>query len=467
MKVPRKTSTAANALIQATIVKKCDRTNHRPDSNKDCANVTCQHTCEPAQVETCAHKWTVRYSVNSRQREQSFKTFTEAETFQLTLSTGKQTQGAMFVDPRAGIVEFLPLCDAYIEGMAKANAKSKATYRSNFANPAVTKLLQDRSVLDVARMDAEVKTLLNKTLGSYSDDYRGNVRRIITGTLDECVRKGTIPRHTLTGIELAPRIVTAEQYEREARPLVLMSDGTVRMLADGLTVTGRDRNGHKRTRVMQGLGIAPWLQRTMGLRIREALGVRKADFKERADGTRYLHLCWQASENGRELEPLKDRKAGDFRDVPVPDMVWDMVRQLPDGPLCPGPNGTPYMPYSTAGNRFGRMLEYLQVSGAHTHSLRHQFASEALEASPRELANISQVLGHNSIETTLRFYIHASANAEQRIGAMMNARWGTEPAPATPKARPAARNRAAARKRAAARRHAAAQAAPAPAAQAA
>jgi integrase len=415
--------------VQGILKKKCDRTYHKPDSNKGCASGTCQHTCEARQVPECPHKWTVVYSVNSRQREQSFATLTEAETFQLTLSTGKQTQGAMFVDPRAGIVEFLPLCDTYIEGMAKANGKSKSTYRSNFANPEVTKVLQGRSVLDVARMDAEVKALLNKTLGSYSDDYRGNVRRIITGTLDECVRRGTIPRHTLTGIELAARIVTAEQYEREARPLVFVSDDTVRMLADGLTVTAGTRRG-PRTRIIPGLGIAPWLQRTMGLRIREALGVRKADFKERADGTRYLHLCWQASENGQELEPLKHRKAGDFRDVPVSDMVWGMVAELPDGPLCPGPNGTPCMPYSTAGNRFGRMLEYLEISGAHTHSLRHQFASEALDANPRELANISQVLGHDSIETTLRFYIHASANAEQRIGAMMNARWSSKPAPA-------------------------------------
>jgi hypothetical protein len=57
----------------------------------------------------------------------------------------------------------------------------------------------------------------------------------------------------------------------------------------------------------------------------------------------------------------------------------------------------------------------------------HQFASEALDASPREIANISQVLGHDSIETTLHFYIHPSANAEQRIGAMMNARWTGNP----------------------------------------
>jgi hypothetical protein len=326
-----------NALVQATIFKKCDRANHKPDSNKGCAGGTCQHTCEALQVPDCPHKWTVRYSVSSRQREQSFATLTEAQTFQLTLSTGKQTQGAMFTDPRAGIVKFLPLCDAYIEGMAKANAKSKDTYRSNFANPAVAKLLQDRSVLEVAKMDAEVKTLLNKTLGSYSDDYRGNVRRIITGTLDECIRRGTLPRHTLTGIQLAPRIVTAEQYEQEqqSKGMVCVDDATVRMLAEGITVTGQDRNGRKRTRIMPGLGIAPWLQRTMGLRIREALGVRKSDFMTRADGTRYLHLCWQASENGRELEPLKHRKAGDFRDIPVPGMVWDMVQELPDGPLCP------------------------------------------------------------------------------------------------------------------------------------
>ena len=422
--MPRKTSSAQNTLVQATVFKKCDRAYHRPESNKGCAAGTCQHTCEPGQVGGCAHKWTVRYSVNSRQREQSFGTLTDAQTFQLTLSTGKQTQGAMFTDPRAGIVAFLPLCDAYVEGMAKANAKSKATYRSNFANPAVTRVLQGRSVLDVAKMDGEVKTLLNKTLGGYSDDYRGNVRRIIAGTLDECVRKGIIPRHTLGGIELAPRIVTAEQYEQQNKGMVTVADATVRMLAGGITVKTATRRG-PRTRVMHGLGIAPWLQRTMGLRIREALGVRKADFKERADGTRYLHLCWQASENGRELEPLKHRKAGDYRDVPVPDMVWDMVQGMPDGPLCPSPNGTRFMPYSTARNRFGRMLDHLGIEGAHTHSLRHQFASEALDANPRELANISQVLGHDSVETTLRFYIHPSANAEQRIGKMMNARWKT------------------------------------------
>jgi hypothetical protein len=326
------------------------------------------------------------------------------------------------------MTRFAPLAEAFIEGMARASATSKATYRSNFANPAVTALLRDRTVADVAKMSTEVKTLLNVTLGHYSDDYLGTIRRIITGTLDEAVRQGTITRHTLSGIELAPRVVTAEQYEREARrALVFVTDDIVAMLAGGITVTRPDTSGKDRTHFMPGLGIAPWLQRTMGLRIREALGVRKSDFKTRSDGTRYLHLCWQASRSGRDLEPLKHRQAGDFRDIPVPDLIWDMIQGLPDGPLCPGPHGTPYLPYGTARNRFGRMLAQLAITGVHTHSLRHQFASEALDANPRELANISQVLGHDSVETTLRFYIHPSANAEQRISAMMNTRWTTPP----------------------------------------
>jgi hypothetical protein len=246
----QRSSTAANALIQATIFKKCDRAGHRPASNKQCANGTCQHTCEPAQAESCTHKWTVRYSVNSRQREQSFETLTEAQTFQLKLSTDKQTQGAMFTDPKAGNAKFLPLCGQFISGMAKASENSKKAYRSNFNNPEVTKVLQGKSVAEAARMDAEVKTLLNKTLGHLSDDYRGNVRRIITGMLDEAVRRGTIPRHALSGIELAPRIVTAEQYEAENKPMVFVSDDTVRILVEGIIGIFPDKLGRYRPRDM-------------------------------------------------------------------------------------------------------------------------------------------------------------------------------------------------------------------------
>ena len=196
------------------------------------------------------------------------------------------------------------------------------------------------------------------------------------------MRKGTIPRHQLSGIELAPQVVTAEQYEARNKGMVSVDDDTVRMLAEGVTVTGQDRNGHKRTRVMSGLGIAPWLQRTMGLRIREALGVRKSDFTTRPDGTRYLHLCWQASENGRTLEPLKHRHAGDFRDIPYPAWSGTWWRRFRTARFAPARTAPPTCRIPLPGTGSARSLEYRGISGAHTHCLRHQFASEALDAGP-------------------------------------------------------------------------------------
>jgi len=43
------------------IFKKCDRSNHKPDSNKRCASATCQHTC--GDPERCARASALRYWV--------------------------------------------------------------------------------------------------------------------------------------------------------------------------------------------------------------------------------------------------------------------------------------------------------------------------------------------------------------------------------------------------------------------
>ena len=187
----------------------------------------------------------------------------------------------MFVDPRAGIVEFLPLCNAYIDGMAKANANSKATYRSNFRNPAVVKVLAGPERAG-SRADGRRGQDTCSTRRSAATAMKSGATSAASSPapLTSASAGGRSPRHTLSGIELAPRIVTAEQYEQENKGLVFVPDDAVRALADGLTVKTCAKVG-PRDRVTPGLGIAPWLQRTMGLRIREALGVRKADFKER------------------------------------------------------------------------------------------------------------------------------------------------------------------------------------------
>ena len=62
----------ALALNRTGVVfKKCDRANHKTDTNKACASGACQHTC--SDPERCSHAWTLRYWADGRQRERSVK----------------------------------------------------------------------------------------------------------------------------------------------------------------------------------------------------------------------------------------------------------------------------------------------------------------------------------------------------------------------------------------------------------
>ncbi len=113
--------------LQATILKKCDRSYHRPETNKGCAAGTCQHTCEPGETGRCRHAWTVRYTVNGVQRDKSFRDemdagrrvrygsgLKKARDFQLELTRGKRAQGRTYVDPAAGNELFGPAAEAFI-----------------------------------------------------------------------------------------------------------------------------------------------------------------------------------------------------------------------------------------------------------------------------------------------------------------------------------------------------------------
>jgi Phage integrase family len=293
-----------------------------------------------------------------------------------------------------------------------------------------------RTLAQMATQEAadEAAAFLNVTMAHRSMVRRQHARMIIAWTMDAAVNADKVSRHKLAGITLTegtavPRRQRAaeEDDDESAAGFVFITDDQVRVLADGGTFAAAPGARSQRPRQLQGVGIAAWMQRTMGLRIREALGADKRDFRARRDGSRYLRLRAQATVDGTGREPLKHRKEGQGRDVPVPDFVWNMVQSMPDGPLCPGPNGSRYMPYYTARGRFGALTAAMGVTGYTTHSLRHQFASEALDDGAN-IANIAAILGHRTVETTLRVYVHPTQDAEARMREMMNTRWSARPA---------------------------------------
>ena len=231
------------------------------------------------------------------------------------------------------------------------------------------------------------------SLGTLSISPRRAARMIITGTLDEAVKAGKIARHRCGDIELPGRGAPRNGHDG----FVFPSHGQVAQVAESA-------------------GIAVWLMRGCGLRISEALAVERDSFR---DGGTVLRVSGQASRDGQARLPLKHRRAGEYRDVPVPLWLQAMVAGLPDGPLCPG-RASRYRPYRTALAAFSRAAARAGIGAGFTpHSLRHAFAS-ALLARLVPISDLAVWLGHRNINVTYGTYGHLVPSASARAVAALD-----------------------------------------------
>ncbi len=240
-----------------------------------------------------------------------------------------------------------------------------------------------------------VTDLLVRDMGHLSITRRRQARTIITGTIEEAVKAGKLAKHNLHDIN-----VKDEGPKNGRADFVFPSHEQVAYLAEEI-------------------GIAIWLMRGCGLRICEALGVHKEEF---TDGGKNLRLTGQASRDGREKVPLKHRKAGEYRDVPVPSWLWEKIKDLADGPLCPG-IGPPDAIYETVKQEFQAAAKRAKIpAGFRPHSLRHAFASVLL-ARGIPITDVAQWLGHKDINETYRTYGHLVPNAADRAVAALDAEY--------------------------------------------
>jgi hypothetical protein len=427
----QRSGSGKNGRLQATVLKKCSTEYHRPATNKGCAGGACQHTCEPAEVERCRHAWTVRYTVNGVQRDKSFRDeldaarrvvrgsgLRKAQDFQLELTRGKRAEGKTYVDPAAGKAGFDAAAVTFIENLPVGD-RTRELYRSVHRNH-VRPVFAGKTLAQAALMRTELETLLTRTMGAMSANPRDIARRIVTGTLDAAVKTKKLPGHTCDGVQVArgsggPRT-----------DFVFPAYGQVKFLADGGTAGGRS---------CAGAGIAVWLMRGCGLRIEEALAVEKADFIHHG---RTLRAARQASRDGRKALPLKHRKAGEYRDIPVPAWLWEMVADMPAGPLTPGYAGRRYQVYSTAYRKFTRAAKAAGIgAGFHPHSLRHAFASTLLGRNT-PIGDVAQWLGHRDINKTYAIYRHMLPEAPRTARDTLDAEYAEWQQAAQPPALPEA-----------------------------
>ena len=134
-----------------------------------------------------------------------------------------------------------------------------------------------------------------------------------------------------------------------------------------------------------------------GLRISECLAVRRDGF---LDGGKRLRVREQVSRAGG-YGPLKGRRPGEYRDVPVPAWLWAKVTDhRADGYLFPGTT------YSGYRHRFHTAVAKAGLpEGFTVHQLRHLYASKLL-TSGVPITDVSKWLGHRDINVTHQIYSH-------------------------------------------------------------
>jgi integrase len=242
--------------------------------------------------------YTVRYQYQGRQRERSFTTQREAKDFMADFE--RQSRLSLFVDPRNGSIQFIEYAERWIDNLDRAPG-TRDSYRSTLAKHIVP-AYGGRTLAQVSQDREAVESILaGMRDAALSAVLRGRVVSIITGAMDAAVAAGRLPGHRLGGIKVR------REVGHEATIIPATKDQLDR-LASGLRPE---------------LALTVWIMAGTGLRISECLAVRLDGFR---DSGRVLRVHEQLARQGG-YGPLKDRRPGEFRDVPVPAWLWAKVQR--------------------------------------------------------------------------------------------------------------------------------------------
>ena len=318
---------------------------------------------------------------SSRQHEQSFGTdLREAEDFALKVEHDKRAR--TFVDPKAGRVLFRDAAGTWLDQHLGADS-SIATYRS-VLRAHIDPAIGGKPIGAIRREDIKALIAAMHRRG-LSASRIGCAHLVISAVLAEAVRDKKLTESPCSGVQL-PGVVTAADF-------ILPAHAQVEAVAAGLP---------------PDWAATVWLMHGCGLPIGEALAV---SLRCRINGGKTLRVREQVNP-AAQLRPLKFRREGEFRDIPLPRYGSEAIDKhvaehgtTSDGYLF---HGRKYKlvvrrsyqeDFQRAAAKAGLPSEFIP------HSLRHLYASTAL-AEGIPITEVSRWLGHKSIEVTHQIYGH-------------------------------------------------------------
>jgi integrase len=341
--------------------------------------------CGCGSWDECPHPWVVRYRTlggrASRQREQSFgDDVKEAENFLLKVEHDKKAH--VFIDPDAGKAVFRAEAEAWLAQRIGADSSDKA-YRSVLRTH-VYPAIGHRQIRTVRR--EEIKEIIaGMRRKGLSASRIAQAHLVINAVFNEAVRNKKLAESPCTDIPV-PDVAHAADF-------TFPEDSELEVLAAGLPADW---------------GATVWLMYGCGLRIGEALAVKK---RCRINGGTTLRVREQVNPVA-QLKPLKFRVEGQFRDIPLPLYVSEAIDKhiashgtTEDGYLFQGrrhkhvTRRTYQEDFERAAAKAGLPPEFIP------HSLRHCYASASM-ACGIPITEVSRWLGHKSIEVTHQIYGH-------------------------------------------------------------
>lgn len=273
-------------------------------------------TCPQTRWRSCKHPWIVRYRAaggrSGRQREKSFgQNKREAEDFALKVEHDKRA--SVFVDPKEGDTLFRAYADNWLRQRIIADSSSD-TYGSVLRTH-IYPAFGGKKLNTVRRQD--IKNLVAAMRANGIGASRVHTAHLVINAIfNEAVRDKKLPGSPCVEIELPD--VTSE------KDFVAPTHAQVEALAAGLP---------------GDWAATVWIMHGCGLRIGEALALNT---RCRIGDGKTLRITEQVNPTA-QLRPLKFRKVGEYRDIPLPRYVCDAIDKhladhgaTQDGYLFPG-----------------------------------------------------------------------------------------------------------------------------------
>lgn len=347
--------------------------------------------------------WTLRYTLNGKQPEETFSTKDLATDRQADIWKKKRAGETVFIAKSADSKSFVTYCREWISSGGRRESTA-TVYRSTLN--CMLRIAPELETMTVAQV-AKDRPLAKRLIQAAPASYKKRIRTLLLSPCNEAQDDELIERHNLSRLGKSPGI---RETSRRAEFSCIEREDLERFARE-LAPTDRCATDY---------GLLVWIQRLAGLRISEALGVHKNDFR---DGGTVLWVERQRLVNGDLSADLKTSKSR--RQVPVPAALWEMVK---DAPTYDGGYLFPKTWHKSVYDRIKTAQAAAGIpDGFVPHWLRHMYASDMLASGVVPITDLKVYLGHSTIKETCDTYGHLVPSAHDRAREVF-ASWDAKPA---------------------------------------